>query len=392
MIPTYESALAKAGTATGFGLGKLLGGVSDVLSAPRRALWDQLGLGENGSDLVNRLFEGSVDPNGLGGQLIGNAAEMVLDPINLLGPLAGFAGRTFGKSMDIAKSIGTQKAALAEKLGAMTAEKSALGEVGALAKGALEAPGAIQNWPKPTSPLWSIAEPDLPPLVGLPKIGAQKVYNRASPEAVAALEKSGMGTGLAQQGKRGAVLTIDEKPPFISGRGGSMQVDPTAYIPKYEASFSPPRSPYQMYGGDEAATLAQRLGESADVLHAPMADVGGSVARRIGSIDLDQQMLGEMIANLNAAKPPLGFTPKISEQSMNSLANMHTGGIAAALTPLLFAPPKPLPPRPLSEWEQIQIGQTAEPPLSDLWNGILNPEPIKAMPTRAPIHPPIFNR
>jgi len=386
MIPSYQSALAKAGTSSGFGLGQLLGQAADVMSAPRRWAWDQLGLGENGSDFAaNQL---GIDPESTLGMITGNAAEMVLDPINLLGPLAGFAGRALGKGMDAAKLVATNKASLASKLGELGAEKAALSEVGGLARGLKEAPDLIQNWPRPNAPVWSVSTPELAALKGpmegvnFPTIGAQKAYNRASPEAVAALERSGMGSGLSQQGKRGAILAMDEKPAWLSGRGGSMQVDLTAYIPEYSASFSPPRSAYQALGRDEAASLASRLGQSADMMHAPIDELGGLASKRLENLGLDEWMIRNRISQFEQSAPPLGFVPGIDEEAMNLLANAQSGGIAAALAPLLMRRP-----RPQTQGLSPFPPQTDEPPLLQQY---APPEQLTMMPQLA--GPQVFNR
>lgn len=79
----------------------ILGGVSDVLSAPRRMAWDALGLGESGGDLMGKL---GIDPNSTLGSIGGFAAETLLDPVNLVGG-GGLVGKLIGRGARAASPL-----------------------------------------------------------------------------------------------------------------------------------------------------------------------------------------------------------------------------------------------------------------------------------------------
>ncbi len=363
--PTYASALGTAGAATGLGVGSLLGGLSDMLSAPRKYVWNKLGLGENGSDFVNNLFEGKVDPHGLPGTILGHGAEMLLDPLNLLFMGGGnLIGKGIGKGLDISKGVAASRAGLAGELGSLAAEKAALGEAGALAKGLRTAPEAIQNWPSPTSALWRHPENAQfvdPVGSSISKSLARDMptaFGRVNPAAVSALEHSGAGVGM-QGGSKGAVLTMGERPSFLRGKGGTMQADPTMLGPQYASRFESPQTLAQMFGPGESRSMASRLGGSADVLHTPLDEVAGTIANRVGNIGLDQEIKGGLLGKLQEMQTPfnLSAAPRISPEVAQRLARLQTGGIAAALTPLLLAsPPAPTDNRPEPpEFEQIGV-------------------------------------
>lgn len=75
----------------GLGTG-LLGQLSDVASAPRRAVWSMLGLPEGGTEAVSQLT--GMDPESPWTKALGFGAEIAGDPLNLLGiPLAGRFGK-----------------------------------------------------------------------------------------------------------------------------------------------------------------------------------------------------------------------------------------------------------------------------------------------------------
>lgn len=355
MNPTYQSALTKAGAASGLGLGALLSGASEVMDSPRRWLWDALGLGENGGDLVRNQL--GIDPDSLAGMVIGNGAEMLLDPMNLLGPLGGALGKAVGTGLDVSKSVVGKRASLAGKLAEMAGEREALGRVGSIAKNVIDSPGDIRNWPSPTfgSSKWSVPDPEMfasPVRPKGPLDFADKAYNRVSPDALAALERSGLG--VARQGSKGGAMMTGEIPPFLKGKGGVMGLDQTYRVPEYAASFSPIQSVAEKLAPEEIESLAAKLAGSADLLDAPLADVGSLAARRLESIGLDEGMVGDMLAKVNATPTPfnLSANPRISEDMANRMANLHTGGIAAAMAPFLGAP---LPQRQRPEWEQIGV-------------------------------------
>lgn len=389
MIPSYQSALGTAGAATGFGAGSLLSGISDALSAPRRWAWEKLGLGANGSDFVQNIFQGAVDPQGLPGTILGHGAEMVLDPLNLLFMGGGgLIGKAVGKGLDISKGVAGTRAALAGELGSLSAEKAALSEAGALAKGLRTAPEAIQNWPSPASALWRHPENAQfvdPVGSSIAKSLARDMpaaFGRVNPQAVAALERSGAGVGM-QGGRRGAVLTMGERPSFLQGKGGTMQANQTMLGPEYASRFEAPQNLSQLFGPGEGRSIASRLGGSASVLDSPLDEVASTVANRVGSIGLDQEIKGGLLAKLQELATPfnLSANPRISPEMAARFAKLQTGGMAAALAPLLLAPPAPLtggypeppefeqlgvmpqsnesppaPPRPMTEFERARGG------------------------------------
>lgn len=111
-MPDYVTPLARAGGATGAAgggvFGGLLGTVGDALSAPRRWLWDALGLPEEGSQLAADVF--GLDKEGGLAQALGFGAEVLGDPLTyaggLLGKLGGAAaGRKAGRALEEAAAV-----------------------------------------------------------------------------------------------------------------------------------------------------------------------------------------------------------------------------------------------------------------------------------------------
>ncbi len=82
--------LTAVGGIGGGGLGALAGQVGQTLSAPRRALWQALGLPEHGNELVAQML--GLDPDSLGAQGLGMGAEMAGDPLSYAGALSGALG------------------------------------------------------------------------------------------------------------------------------------------------------------------------------------------------------------------------------------------------------------------------------------------------------------
>jgi hypothetical protein len=87
--------LAAAPPAQRSALMRLLGGIGDAMSMPRRMMWEALGLPDSGAQLSANIFGG--DAEGMGNRAAGFLAEAVLDPISLGlgagGGLARLAGR-----------------------------------------------------------------------------------------------------------------------------------------------------------------------------------------------------------------------------------------------------------------------------------------------------------
>jgi hypothetical protein len=81
------------------GIGSVLSGVGDVLDTPRRLLWDAFGGPTKGNELIAALT--GIDPQSGLAQGLGFGAEMLGDPLNLvglgvgraLGKFGGFAGK-----------------------------------------------------------------------------------------------------------------------------------------------------------------------------------------------------------------------------------------------------------------------------------------------------------
>lgn len=93
----------------GLGTG-LLGQISDVASAPRRALWSMMGLPEEGTEAVSQIL--GMDPASPWTQALGFGAEVLGDPLNLLGmPMAGRLG-------SLASRLGPKYQGLLAKAGA----------------------------------------------------------------------------------------------------------------------------------------------------------------------------------------------------------------------------------------------------------------------------------
>lgn len=120
----------------------LLGQASDVLSAPRRALWSMLGMPEDGSEVVAPLTNPIESLMGWdeGGWLtkgLGIGAEMVADPLNLIGvPLGAMAGR-LPRALQIKKELGALAAGVPEvEAGVNSAKAAMLNAEGALGRAA----------------------------------------------------------------------------------------------------------------------------------------------------------------------------------------------------------------------------------------------------------------
>lgn len=108
--------LASIGSGVGSAVGGLLGQVGDVLSTPRRALWDLLGAdGRSGAELVGGL---TGDPESALSKILGFGLEVAGDPLTLAGFGLGRAGgAAAGKGLSrAAEAAGPGYAADAAKL------------------------------------------------------------------------------------------------------------------------------------------------------------------------------------------------------------------------------------------------------------------------------------
>lgn len=89
----------KAVGAAGHAAGGLLGQLSDILAAPRKALWGLFGAPETGGEVVRNLGGDSESPLG---KILGMGLEILGDPLTFLGGpllrgLGGLAGRSLTK-------------------------------------------------------------------------------------------------------------------------------------------------------------------------------------------------------------------------------------------------------------------------------------------------------
>lgn len=90
--------LGQMGGTAGTGLGGVLGGalgmIGDTLSAPRRMLWNAVGLPDSGAEVMGNL---GMDKEGLPAQGLGFLLEAALDPLTYAGGLIGrLGGRAAG--------------------------------------------------------------------------------------------------------------------------------------------------------------------------------------------------------------------------------------------------------------------------------------------------------
>ena len=137
------SGLSTLGAIGGGGFGALMGQAGNLFSAPRRALWNMLGLPQHGNELVSNLT--GLDKQSALAQALGMGTEIAGDPLMYTGALFGkglggsyagelaqdaaLAGRA-GRMSSAASELGSMDSALAKAEQAYNASKAA--EIGSL--------------------------------------------------------------------------------------------------------------------------------------------------------------------------------------------------------------------------------------------------------------------
>lgn len=112
----------------GLGTG-MLGQLSDVASAPRRAVWSMLGLPESGNELMGKM---GMDPESALAKALGIGAEIVGDPLNLFGiPMAGRLGNLASRLGPKYQRLLSESSELARPLAA--ADEAVMAERAAMA-------------------------------------------------------------------------------------------------------------------------------------------------------------------------------------------------------------------------------------------------------------------
>lgn len=203
------------GAAAGMGLSELAGGAFDVLDAPRRMIWESLLGTSSGSELMGRL---GMDPEGPWAQALGLGAEMLLDPLNLVGAgLGAKAGKLAGHATDVGKArkaIGAERASITS--GAKEAARSA------------PSPGGMV----PVSQAGSTYHPGILESIGDPSKG--RAYKRVNPEMARHLDEMGIAYNLPE----GGMMFPGGKPGFLKGKGGVLgQSMPMPWRSGYDAQM-----------------------------------------------------------------------------------------------------------------------------------------------------------
>jgi hypothetical protein len=177
--------LGAGAAGSGVGASGILGDVSDALSAPRRYLWEALGLPSSGHELLEKYA--GMDP-GLGSNLLGSLAEMAGDPLTYLPGALGAAGglmkdwRYAGNLAKIAAPVAEDAEAASQLAGRMgqahdaetmarvmehgtanpsltvTSPGPALTRIGDPFSGEIPLGGGATDWMKETAPLAMGAE------------------------------------------------------------------------------------------------------------------------------------------------------------------------------------------------------------------------------------------
>lgn len=234
------------GALGGAGAGGLLGQLGDVMSAPRRAVWRTLGAPEEGNELIAQLFGLDAD-SGLAKGL-GLGAEMLLDPLNIvgagLGALGGGGMRAMGRmskmddlmaGADDAAAMASKfdQAADAQRIADYTAESKRIGKINPFANQPLDYRSDLKAMLPSEADIEFIRRRAEMPGSGLTR-GGKKAYESFSPEALDFAEKSGLGALKGDALTMTPLLSRSEKatkfvaPPAFDVRGHKLTLSPDA--------------------------------------------------------------------------------------------------------------------------------------------------------------------
>lgn len=217
---------------------RLLGGIGDVMSAPRRMMWDAFGWSPTGAEMMANRLGGSSDDTL--NQLLGFGAEAVLDPVSLgLGAggalarvmgraaNAGGAGRLAGLVANDARAIDMTNDArqMAASMGRIDDVGAGLG--GAMPRGTMMPQPQMPFPPTPAAPevLGGYNAEQLAAVAGgSPEMfavgGAARAmpYKRVNAQVSPLLQQMGF---MDETGQMAGAL-----PPFAQVRGGSVMPNP----------------------------------------------------------------------------------------------------------------------------------------------------------------------
>jgi len=202
------------------GAGGFLGQLGDTLSAPRRYLWQALGMPDDGASLLNQTF--GMDKDAMLTKILGFGAEAAFDPLTYAGALMGGPLAKMGASAMNARKV----APLAEEVSALAAARSAAQE-GLVNRAGMEA-GTVSNYADQAAAL--ARDHDLASIAG----GRTKSYGSFTDPLAESMSNAGMGT----VGPDGRLVTLGEGTPSgasmrqlksgVKGQqaGSQMQVNP----------------------------------------------------------------------------------------------------------------------------------------------------------------------
>lgn len=222
-------AMATGAAAGGLG-GGMLGQAIELLQAPRRGLWQALGWPDTGTELLEQEF--GMDPESGLTQALGVGAEMLIDPLNLVG--AGFGslgGRAIGKGLDVAGDTLAARRGLQGQLRTADAMQDAAS--GAM-KQQLAPPSAKAFGDMPLDPSAGLRTQYNPVVMQeLEAAGLQptaRVFNRVNPDLAQHMDDLGLGYTIPKQAgtidpaATRQVLSYVDRPSFARGKGGVLRL------------------------------------------------------------------------------------------------------------------------------------------------------------------------
>src|ERR1700727_1326123 len=243
----------------------ILGDVGNVLSAPRRALWTGLGLPDHGEDLVDKMGLEKSSPLSRGRGL---GAEIAGDPMTyLLGGLGAMGGEALGGMLEGGEAAGAGM----EGIDALNSARRAAQE--GLVERSGQGADTVAEQQARFEGMRGSVDPDSMANVDY------KNYKGSTPEATAALEKSGLGTG---DGGAGATIYGGQKPvgldvKAIGAGGGKGALRGRGLAVGSEAM--PELTPYERYLMMNEGQAARSGGLDVASIH-NTADPLADVARR----------------------------------------------------------------------------------------------------------------
>jgi hypothetical protein len=282
--------LAALGAGGGSFLGSALGQASDVLSAPRRALWSALGQPETGAELVEKYR--LADSQSALGQALGLGAELIFDPLALAGTVGGgLLGRGYSAAMRRGAQLEDQANRL---LGARTMGNAALAEGNALAQEARAAlPGVAAD----------VGRADLAGMAA----GGEKVFKQASPSVIQAFEEAGLGVGTPGGGLKlfGRQLPQgSELRPVFSETGELTKAGKAKKVMQGRAPAIGDEGVPSLMPGEREFLMSEA---AAGRLPATPEEIARALAMQRGSAGLPQGTLGQAVPE--AMSLPMGQMP-----------------------------------------------------------------------------------